>query len=108
VKIDAREQWVMIRAEYARPPVARMFIQPMNSSFSDAAPAIPDQDIVQNQARQGVKSVPPPRERWGDPEAEPRFAEQAPGPLVPAASKIEIGPKNYSIVGHGAQQVTGL
>jgi hypothetical protein len=49
VQIDTREQGVMIRSEYTRPPVAGMLIQAMNPALSDdGSLAIPDQEIIQD------------------------------------------------------------
>jgi hypothetical protein len=103
VEIDAREQGMMIRSEDARPPVPGVLVQPVDPALSnDGSLAIPDQEIIEDQARKRVKSVPPSRQRRGHAESEAGLAEQSPGPLVPAAPEIEIGAKNDGIVGNGA------
>jgi len=99
----------MIGSEYARPPIAGVLVQPVNSALPDSSSlAITDQEVVQDEARKCVKSVPPPRQRGGDTKREPSLTQCSPSPLVSAAPEIEIGAKNHRVVRHGAHQVSGL
>lgn len=108
MKVDSRQQWMMIGPEHPGSPVVGMLVQPVDSGSLDHAGSIADQKVVQNQARQGVKCVAPGWNRRRHAESEPGLAQPAPGRLVASPPKIEVGAQNRRVVGHGGDEVAGL
>ena len=98
----------MVRAEDPGSPVSGMLVQAVNSSLGNDAPAVADEKIVEDQPGQGMKGVPPGGPRGRHPEGKPRLAQKLPGRFVSAASQVEIGAENHSVVKRGGQQMAGL
>jgi hypothetical protein len=99
---------MMVRAEYQRPSVTGVLIEPVHSCVLDRAGGIADEKIVQDQPGQGMEGVSPWRVRWRNAEAEAGFAEDPPGAFVSSAAEVEIGPEDDGVVAERVQEVPSL
>ena len=61
MKVYPAEQWMVIGAEHAGAAILGVLVQSVDFRCTDRAGAIPDQDIVQYQAGQGMEGMPPGR-----------------------------------------------
>jgi hypothetical protein len=91
LQVYPRQQWVMIRAEDPGALISGVFVQPIYSGLVYCTCAIAYQDVVQDQAWQGMKGVPPRRRGRRNTEGEPGLPQEPPGWLIPSSPQIEVG-----------------
>ncbi len=88
--------------------VQRVLVQTVDQCSIDNAGRVPDQQVVQNEAGQGMIGMAPGRQSGGDAKAESGLGEESPGRLIPAPTEVEVSPEDDGLFGQRAEQVPGL